>query len=555
MKIMISESQVNLIVENKATIDNLVKIVKLSQNDAELLYATAGKLSMWIAKKIKDKRIKSKIEKIAGIIDWIRVGLNGNIQTIKNVDFDTLVEMQETWHKSLKAKEYDFEYDEKNKVILDFRNNDGIGYYWVRLNQNPCTEEAQRMGHCGRSGKGDIYSLRVNELKTSGKVINKSVATAAIKNGVVYQLKGRFNKKVESIYHDYIVKLLELKNSDGEYFIKSFGSEYQSGEDFRLTDLDFEKYADTIRKRLDLIISDEEIKQNEARINGESLEGESRDDCKRLAAFKFLSSKSGVDIASRQESLYFAKLINSIVNSSGLSDSEFGEKINEYIKFKKSLIDEYNINFNNNDFTFYDDLEETNVTYTILDEETARINALESIVDGYNGEVEYILKEPNYIRLKRMGVNFNKVIKMDNSEIYDFFSEMIYDSPEDYIDDRVLSSTQEKEIQKLKKELETATDEDRIDYLENEIEYINANPDEISENLIQAEIQLRYEVYENNPILFIRDYGLNEENYFNMNAFALEVFKIDKYATLASYTGEWEEVYACDDTWIIFRTD
>lgn len=555
MKIMISESQVNLIVENKATIDNLVKIVKLSQNDAELLYATAGKLSMWIAKKIKDKRIKSKIEKIAGIIDWIRVGLNGNIQTIKNVDFDTLVEMQETWHKSLKAKEYDFEYDEKNKVILDFRNNDGIGYYWVRLNQNPCTEEAQRMGHCGRSGKGDIYSLRVNELKTSGKVINKSVATASIKNGVVYQLKGRFNKKVESIYHDYIVKLLELKNSDGEYFIKSFGSEYQSGEDFRLTDLDFEKYADIIRKRLYLIISDEEIKRNEARINGESLKGESRDDCKRLAAFKFLSSKSGVDIASRQESLYFAKLINSIVNSSGLSDSEFGEKINEYIKFKKSLIDEYNINFNNNDFTFYDDLEETNVTYTILDEETARINALESIVDGYNGEVEYILKEPNYIRLKRMGVNFNKVIKMDNSEIYDFFSEMIYDSPEDYIDDRVLSSTQEKEIQKLKKELETATDEDRIDYLENEIEYINANPDEISENLIQAEIQLRYEVYENNPILFIRDYGLNEENYFNMDAFALEVFKIDKYATLASYTGEWEEVYACDDTWIIFRTD
>lgn len=555
MKIMISESQVNLIVENKATIDNLVKIVKLSQNDAELLYATAGKLSMWIAKKIKDKRIKSKIEKIAGIIDWIRVGLNGNIQTIKNVDFDTLVEMQETWHKSLKAKEYDFEYDEKNKVILDFRNNDGIGYYWVRLNQNPCTEEAQRMGHCGRSGKGDIYSLRVNELKTSGKVINKSVATAAIKNGVVYQLKGRFNKKVESIYHDYIVKLLELKNSDGEYFIKSFGSEYQSGEDFRLTDLDFEKYADIIRKRLYLIISDEEIKRNEARINGESLKGESRDDCKRLAAFKFLSSKSGVDIASRQESLYFAKLINSIVNSSGLSDSEFGEKINEYIKFKKSLIDEYNINFNNNDFTFYDDLEETNVTYKILDEETARINALESIVDGYNGEVEYILKEPNYIRLKRMGVNFNKVIKMDNSEIYDFFSEMIYDSPEDYIDDRVLSSTQEKEIQKLKKELETATDEDRIDYLENEIEYINANPDEISENLIQAEIQLRYEVYENNPILFIRDYGLNEENYFNMDAFALEVFKIDKYATLASYTGEWEEVYACDDTWIIFRTD
>jgi hypothetical protein len=552
MKIIITESQFGILTENKATIDNLVKIIKLTQSDAELLYATAGKLSMWIGKKIKDKRIKSKIEKITGIIDWIRVGLNGNIQTIKNVDFDTLVEMQETWHKSLKAKEYDFEYDEKNKVILDFRDNDGIGYYWVRLNQNPCTEEAERMGHCGRSGKGSLYSLRVNELKPSGKVTNKSVATAAIKNGVVYQLKGRFNKKVESIYHEYIVKLLELKNQDGEYFIKSFGSEYQSGEDFRLTDLNFEKYADTIRKRIDLIISDEEIKENDARIQGESIENASGEDCKRLAAFKFLSSKSGVDIASRDESLNFAKLINSIVNSSELSDSEFGEKINEYIKFKKSLIDEYNINFNNNDFTFYDDLEETNVTYTILDEETARINALESIADSFHGQVNEILTNPRY---KRIGINFNKVIKMDNDEIYDFISEMIYDSPEDYIDDRVLSSAQEKEIQKLKKELETATDEDRIDYLENEIEYINARPDEISEKLIQAAIDSRYEVYENNSISFINDYDLDKESHFDMDAFALEVFKIDQYASLAFYTGEWEEVYACDDTWIIFRTD
>jgi hypothetical protein len=144
---------------------------------------------------------------------------------------------------------------------------------------------------------------------------------------------------------------------------------------------------------------------------------------------------------------------------------------------------------------------------------------------------------------------------MDNSEIYDIISEMIYNSPEDYIDDRVLSSAQEKEIQKLKKELETATDEDRIDYLENEIEYINARPDEISEELIQAAIQLRYKPYENEPISFINDFGLDMESYFDIDAFALEVFKIDRYASLASYDGVWDEVYVCNDTWIIFRTD
>ena len=60
MKIIITESQFGVLTENKATIDNLVKIAKLTQSDAELLYSVAGKLSMWLAKKIKDKRIRSK---------------------------------------------------------------------------------------------------------------------------------------------------------------------------------------------------------------------------------------------------------------------------------------------------------------------------------------------------------------------------------------------------------------------------------------------------------------------------------------------------------------
>ena len=134
---------------------------------------------MWLAKKIKDKRIRSKIEDITGIIDWIKTGLNGNIQTIKNIEFNELVNMQDRWHKSLKTKDYDFEYFDENIPVLDFRDDSGLGYYWVKLKTNPCTEEAERMGHCGRSGKGDLYSLRVNELKgQTGKVSNKSLVTA-----------------------------------------------------------------------------------------------------------------------------------------------------------------------------------------------------------------------------------------------------------------------------------------------------------------------------------------------------------------------------------------
>jgi len=103
----------------------------------------------------------------------------------------------------------------------------------------------KRMGHCGRSGKGDLYSLRVNELKgQTGKVNNKSLVTASIKDGVVYQMKGRFNKKPSEEYYDYIIKLLLKKNPDGDYMIKSFSAEYDSKEDFKIMDLDFAKYVD-----------------------------------------------------------------------------------------------------------------------------------------------------------------------------------------------------------------------------------------------------------------------------------------------------------------------
>ena len=268
MKIIITESQFGILTENKATIDNLVKIAKLSQSDAELLYSVAGKLSMWLAKKIKDKRIRSKIEDITGIIDWIKTGLNGNIQTIKNIEFNELVNMQDRWHKSLKTKDYDFEYFDENIPVLDFRYDSGLGYYWVKLKTNPCTEEAERMGHCGRSGKGDLYSLRVNELKgQTGKVSNKSLVTASIKDGVVYQMKGRFNKKPSEEYYDYIIKLLLKKNPDGDYMIKSFGSEYASKEDFNVMNLDFAKYVDFFKTRIDLLISNEVLENNDKRLD------------------------------------------------------------------------------------------------------------------------------------------------------------------------------------------------------------------------------------------------------------------------------------------------
>jgi hypothetical protein len=510
MKIIITENQLGLIVENKATIDNLVKIVKLTQSDAELLYSVAGKLSMWLAKKIKDKRIQSKIEKITGIIDWIRTGLDNNIQSVKDVTFDELVDMQDRWHKSLTAKEYDFEYQDENITILDYRDDYGLGYYWVKLNNKPCFEENKRMGHCGTSEKGDLYSLRVNELKgQTGRVINKSLVTASIKDGVVYQMKGRFNKKPESIYHDYIAKLLLKKNSNGKYFVESFGSEYAPEEDFKITDFDFSKYADVVKKRIDLLISADEIERNNKRL--ESLEAgilfDDDDDCTQQAIYKFLVDDKGLEIRGDDETREYANVILKLQNANELSDNEFNDLIEKYLEYKENKFDFYDIKFEGNLFTIID--EGKTQFYKVLEEDDAKEQAIDSIADGYDGNVGEILKgKKHYLKF---GIDVDSFIDFD---VDSYIREMVSNNPESYLD----------------------TD----DYTDDDVEdYING--------LVGQ--------YKNNVKSFIAEHGIDATEHFDLDAFAKAVFEIDKYSILAYYDGTWEEVYTCNKTYIIYRTD
>ena len=518
MKIIITESQFGILTENKATIDNLVKIVKLSQSDAELLYSVAGKLSMWLAKKIKDKRIKSKIEDITGIIDWIKTGLNGNIQTIKNIEFNELVNMQDRWHKSLKAKDYDFEYFDENIPVLDFRDNSGLGYYWVKLKTNPCTEEAERMGHCGRSGKGDLYSLRVNELKgQTGKVNNKSLVTASIKDGVVYQMKGRFNKKPSEEYYDYIIKLLLKKNPDGDYMIKSFGSEYASKEDFNVMNLDFAKYVDFFKTRIDLLISNEVLENNDKRLD--SLESgtlfEDDEDCVRQATYEFLTNYKDVEIRDKNSSLEYANIIFKLYEESEvLPNEEFVNLLNRYFELKNDKFDFFDMQieerYGGHVFHFVNE-DGVKEEYEIFIEEDARERAITSIHDTYDNIAELFRNREYY---QRYGINLGRFIEVSEDEIMEYVSEMVWDDPKHYLDK------------------DDYTDKEVYEYIDNDVND-----------------------YKENPNSFIDDFGLDESSFFNRNKFDEAIFERDGYSTLAYYDGEWEEIRVCDETYITYRIE
>jgi hypothetical protein len=173
-------------------------------------------------------------------MDWIYVGLNGDLSEHKNDSFIELRQKAKEWHDSLEIGDGDINYVEENPILIDFRDADGYGFYWADLETNDSREECERMGHCGRTGYGNtIVSLRENKKLNDKFSLNKSHLTAAIdfNNGILYQLKGTKNSKPKDIYHEYIIPLFELTNDDDEWVIKSLGSEYARDLDFKVQDL------------------------------------------------------------------------------------------------------------------------------------------------------------------------------------------------------------------------------------------------------------------------------------------------------------------------------
>jgi hypothetical protein len=237
--------------------DILIQKLGLDESSADAIYNVAGPFSVFIANKIIDHfmtrgdqpRTRDEvvnelnvmgtfrnpliIRRMRSIVDWFRVGLNNNFKPYQNLDFGELGTKSEEWHDSLNVGDSDLNYKEKHPIIMDFRNDDGVGMYWVDLETRNCSEEAKRMGHCGTSA-GNLYSLRQTVPVPNVPNITKNISlvtTSIDDRGVILQMKGPRNKKPNHDLHKYIIPLIL---SD---LVQNFGSEYASEEDFSITDL------------------------------------------------------------------------------------------------------------------------------------------------------------------------------------------------------------------------------------------------------------------------------------------------------------------------------
>jgi hypothetical protein len=263
----------------------LMDKIGFNEENAELLDRLCGPLSVWMGKKMMEYQqqfsaswgniakqgqelitqmntnrfIDGQRSKIQSVMDWVRVGLNGNVKEYQNLPFKELYEKSKEWHDSLEVGQGDINYKETNPILIDFRDENGNGFYWADLETKNSEAECNRMGHCGRSSYGYLYSLRQVIPINNKYKLNKSVLTAAIgEDGILYQLKGVKNSKPKDEYHQYIQPLFYVLGGEGEeddYLIQGFGTEYASEQDFKLSDLPEQTIKELYQNRPDLFSS------------------------------------------------------------------------------------------------------------------------------------------------------------------------------------------------------------------------------------------------------------------------------------------------------------
>lgn len=124
------------------------------------------------------------------------------------------------------------EVDPKVKAIITFPD----GFAWYNLDKAYCSKEADSMGHCGneprKNSDDTILSLR-KTIQRGDKALVKPYATFILdSDGLLGEMKGRFNEKPGPELHPYIVALLKDNIVKG---IKGGG--YMPQNNFSMRDL------------------------------------------------------------------------------------------------------------------------------------------------------------------------------------------------------------------------------------------------------------------------------------------------------------------------------
>ena len=202
---------------------------------------------------------------------------------------------------------------------------------------------------------------------------------------------------------------------------------------------------------------------------------------------------------------------------------------------------------------------------------------------AFESAKQYVEQLIDDVGLEGFNSNFvNEYIDDDVVQEYirDFYSEEIYNFPENYLDesDRELSHTQEQKISELEREweslneLESETEDedeiqeiiDRIDEIKDEIDEIKENPEgDFDEDAIEDKITVYANQYNNIQDFYSDMFGDDDftrfliRNYMiNMNDLIEGAVEADGIGhNLGTYDGSHEEVTFMGETYVVVRIE
>jgi peptidoglycan hydrolase-like protein with peptidoglycan-binding domain len=271
-------------------------------------------------------------DKYEYIMHWIRAPRREQLN-IRELTFGQAYSQAEEWHESLQTKK-DSDYQETGDVFIDYRNSDGVGYYWVNLHKPHCSQEQERMGHCARTNSGELISFRrINDFGEGESYLTVDYRPG----GVVGDFHRHGNKKPTNRFHRQIVDFLINTIYPVSSLTKVGVHKYE--DNFKLSDLsaiELEKvYENNSSLRFDINNEDSWPEIIKMILLGEI----NFDQYSSPIKLKLLKKSKSLNKQTELSSKFSDEIIKTMLNdASSLNDSEkstmiefFGSKLNQIL--------------------------------------------------------------------------------------------------------------------------------------------------------------------------------------------------------------------------------
>ncbi len=201
LSVWIASTFIDKLVSDHTRVSNNISVIVPQGEDARTYIINALNTGEPNLENFWDGLYKARYEYI---MHWIRAPRREQLN-IRDLTFDQAYAQAEEWHDNLQIRK-DANYQETGDVFIDYRNSDGVGYYWVNLHKSYCSQEQERMGHCGRASSGsELISLRkINEFGEGESYLTLDYRPG----GVIGDFHRHGNKKPTNRFHRQIVDLL-----------------------------------------------------------------------------------------------------------------------------------------------------------------------------------------------------------------------------------------------------------------------------------------------------------------------------------------------------------